>query len=209
MTPTSSGSSSVWSVVNQYQLYLLFPLLKSYMPADFVYYLTEFEMFNLNFEFLDFAKFPEIEPFVEDLDYKLDDKIFAENGFSSGSFLVKQFQFFKAIAFMGLINLAFIAIYYCIPVLKRKKFTKKIFEWLLSFFFFACYIRLVLEAYLFAFISCILEVTTFSSFLDKPVSYHISLVFMLVFLALPLVIYYHFKKYNEDGQIEDSSKFKE
>ncbi|CAI2379329.1 unnamed protein product [Moneuplotes crassus] len=206
---SGSGSSSIWAVMNQYQLYLLFPLIQTYLPGDFVFYLTEFELFNFDFEFLDKAKAPGIESLVDDLDYNASSAIFSQNGFSSGSFVVNQFQFFKVIGILGIFNFVFIGVYYLIPKLRQKECSKKIYGWLIPFFYFAAYIRMVIEAFLFAFISCLLEITTFSSLTKQPVSFCFSLVFFSCFISLPFLIYQHFKKYNENGEVRDSSKLSE
>ncbi|CAI2374207.1 unnamed protein product [Moneuplotes crassus] len=206
---SGSGSSSIWVVMNQYQLYLLFPLLQTYLPGDFVFYLTEFELFNFDFKFLEKAKIPGIESLVDDLDYSVPSSIFSQNGFSSGSFVVNQFQFFKAIGILGIFNFVFIGVYYLIPKLKNKECSKKIYGWLIPFFYFAAYIRMVIEAFLFAFISCLLEITTFSSLIKQPVSFCFSLVFVGCFVSLPFLIYHHFKKYNENGEVKELSKLSE
>ncbi|CAI2361012.1 unnamed protein product [Moneuplotes crassus] len=206
---SGSGSSSIWAVMNQYQLYLLFPLLQTYLPGDFVFYLTEFELFNFDFKFLEKAKIPGIESLVDDLDYKVPSSIFSQNGFNSGSFFVSQFQFFKAIGILGIFNFVFICVYYLIPKLRHKECSKKICGWLILFFYFAAYIRMVIEAFLFAFISCLLEITTFSSLIKQPVSFCFSLVFVGCFVSLPFLIYHHFKKYNENGEVKESSKLSE
>ncbi|CAI2368850.1 unnamed protein product [Moneuplotes crassus] len=206
---SGSGSSSIWAVMNQYQLYLLFPLIQTYLPGDFVFYLTEFELFNFDFEFLDKAKAPGVESLVDDLDYSVSSAIFSQNGFSSGSFVVNQFQFFKAIGILGIFNFVFICVYYLIPKLRHKECSKKIFRWFIPFFYFNAYIRMVIQAFLYAFISCLLEITTFTSLTKQPVSFCFSLVFFGCFISLPFLIYHHFKKYNENGQVKDSLKLSE
>ncbi|CAI2371052.1 unnamed protein product [Moneuplotes crassus] len=205
---SGSGSSAIWAVMNQYQLYLLFPLLQSYLPAEFVFYLTEFELFNFDFNFLEKVKVPGLEYLASELNYKASNGIFEKNGISSGSFFVNQFQFFKAMVIIGTLNFLFIALYYLLPKL-RNTWLKKLYKWLISFFYFSVYIRLILETFLFAFISCLLEFTTFSSFTKNSVSYLISVVFLLGFIGLPFLVYFHFKRYNTDGEVKETSKLAE
>lgn len=85
---SSTSSMGFWALVNQYQLFLLLPFLKIYMPADLEYYLTEFELFSFDFNFLSGYDIPFLTGLIKDLDYYQEDIIFRNNGFSSGSFAV-------------------------------------------------------------------------------------------------------------------------
>ena len=203
----SSGSSSagMWALVNQYQLFLLFPYLRSYMPADLQFYLTEFSLFSFDFEFLDLVELPIIETQVFQLNYTLTDPTFVENGMNSASFVINQYNFFKAMLLMGILNIIFIILFYSCSKYRKEGKLMKLFNWFIPFFYLSTYLRMILEGFLFNFLATFLETTMVNTMNQNIISYSIAFFFTVLMMSLPMFIYFHFQKYNSDNSIKDSS----
>lgn len=109
---SASSAQGFWALINQYQLFLLFPFFQTYMPADLEYYLIEFEIFSVDFSFLDKFEIPWIEGFVFKLDYDQKDSTFKNNGFNSGAFVINHFSMFKALFIIFICNMIFLLFHF-------------------------------------------------------------------------------------------------
>ncbi|CAI2374664.1 unnamed protein product [Moneuplotes crassus] len=202
LTSTASSAQGFWALINQYQLYLLFPFLKIYMPSDLEYYLTEFEIFSFNFGFIDVVEVPYINDLIEKLDYSQNSEIYSNNGYSSGAFAVNYTSMFTALFIVFICNIIFILFYAIFSKARKGGRCKKIFDWFTGFFYLTTYIRTVIEASQFAFMGALLEATTFDSFNDHTVSYLISLVFTVFMITMPVLVYLYYRKKN--GQVGET-----
>ena len=106
--PKGSSGRSTWTMINQYQLILLLPMLGTYLDDDLRFYITEFELVSFDFDFMDFIKFPFIDSQVDGIDYEQSETLFAKNGIESGSFFYNHYRFVKIIIIMFIANLIFI-----------------------------------------------------------------------------------------------------
>ena len=196
----SSGSSTqgLWALINQYQLYLLLIYMQTYMPSDLQYYLIEFELFSIDFSFLDLFDIPVIEKKTFELHYDQEDTAFGENGFESGSFLINHWNMFKALLVVFIFNLIFIAVYYISTKFRKGAKCRKVIDWFKDFFYLATYIRVVIEAATFAFMSSLLELTSVKAADTHIFSYIFSLVFTLVMIIVPIFIFIHYIKKNQN-----------
>lgn len=204
-----SSTQGFWALINQYQLYLLFPYMQTYMPSDLEYYLTEFQIFSIDFSFLELFEIPYIEHLAFKLDYDQTDTTFANNGFSSGSFLINHWNMFKALLIVLIFNLIFVALYYIFTKCRTGGKCKKVTDKLIEFFYLATYIRVIIEAATFAFMSSCLEITSSEASKHHTFSYIYSLIFTGVMMIVPIFVFIHYKKMNEDWAISETSLFKE
>ena len=102
---SSGGGQSTWALINMYQLIILLPLLGTYLENDFLYYITELEMFSFNFKFMKNIPLPIIDSlFIDKLDYEQPDQLFEENNFDSGSAFYNHYGFVKTLLFIFLAN---------------------------------------------------------------------------------------------------------
>ena len=176
-SPSSSGGGqSAWALINMYQLITLLPLLGTYLGNDFLFYITELEMFSFNFKCMKDITFPFVDShFIDKLDYEQPDKLFADNNFDSGSAFYNHYGFAKTLLFIFFANLIFLAIKLITVLFKfNKKCLKKTLKWFSGLFYFSIYLRICIEAILFIFISFILELSQFDSFEGHKVSYIIT-----------------------------------
>lgn len=118
---STSSPQGMWALINQYQLFLLFPYLRTYIPADFEKYLTDFELFNMDFDFIDLFEIPWVELNAFKLNYTQTDSLFFNNGNESGSFVINHFNLFKAIMILMGFNLVFIVSYIIFRKCRKSK----------------------------------------------------------------------------------------
>jgi len=116
MSSSSSSPQAVYALINQFQMFFLFSFLNTYKPADLEAYLTELEIFSLDFSFMEDIEIPWFETKIFELNYDQEDINFSNNGLDSGSFVISHFNLFKMLFVYLLINLSFIALYL---ILKR------------------------------------------------------------------------------------------
>lgn len=106
MSGLSSGQS-IWSLVNQYQLVILIPLLNTYLGQDFRFYITEFRFISLDFDFMSVVEIPYLDPLVERLNYDQSEEVFANNGIESGSFVNNHYGLFKVLSIISILSIIF------------------------------------------------------------------------------------------------------
>jgi hypothetical protein len=104
---SSSSGQSMWSLVNQYQLLLMIPLLNVYLDNDFEFYISEFQVAALDFDFMKFIEYPYIDPLFEEQDYTQPELVFKNNGVESGSFIFHYYQLLKIISIIIGINILY------------------------------------------------------------------------------------------------------
>ena len=81
-------------------------------------------------------------------------------------------------------------------------------DWFTKLFLFTLYIRVLVEAILFIFVSVMLEITQFESAHDHPLSYTISWLSLIVIIIATMLIPKHYFDYREYSNI-DSEYFSE
>ena len=81
-------------------------------------------------------------------------------------------------------------------------------DWFTKLFLFTLYIRVIVEAILFIFVSVMLEITQFESAHDHPLSYTISWLSLIVIIIATMLIPKHYFDYREYSNI-DSEYFSE
>jgi hypothetical protein len=195
---SASSTQGFWALINQYQLYLLLPYMQTYMPSDLEYYIIDFELFSIDFSFLELFEIPIIEEMAFGLDYDQPDINFGNNVFESGSFLINHWNMFKALLVVLIFNLIFIAFYYIFTKYRQGGKCKKVTDWFKEFFYLTTYVRVIIEAATFAFMSSLLEITNVNNAETHIFSYIFSLIFTLIMIAVPIFIFIHYLKKNED-----------
>jgi hypothetical protein len=160
--------------------------MQTYLPSNLEYYLTEFEIFSSDFEFLEIFEIPIIEEIDIGLDYDQADTTFSNNGFESDNFLINHWNMFKALLVVFVLNLIFIAFYYIFTKCRKGGTCKKVTDWFKEFFYLATYIRVIIEAATFAFMSSLLEITSGNAAKTHIFSYVYSLIFTGVMIVVPI-----------------------
>ena len=110
-----STSQSFWSLINQYQLFLMLPLLRTYLPSQFEIFMREFQVLLFDCSFADFLKRPLIYDNIRELDYEQPDQVYFDSGLESGSHIVNQIPNFALFSFIVLLNIVLLMIYCAFP----------------------------------------------------------------------------------------------
>ena len=172
----------MWAILNQYQLLICLPLLKSYVSNELIYFIHEFEFAAFDFTFMDPIPYPYIDFEIEGMDYPPTDEVFADNFLESQSILVNQLGTIKTLIMTGILHLLFVSIYFCIRR-SEKKWIKKARDSAFSYFHFDFYCRLIVEAYMFVLIASLNESAYPKYFSNQEISY-VTAIVVSVFLGI-------------------------
>lgn len=85
---TMSSPQGAFSMVNQFQLLILLPMLGTYIPNDIIQLLTGMSFTIFSFSFIPFGDIPFIEVILHAFEYDQDDFYFTDIGLRSGSCFV-------------------------------------------------------------------------------------------------------------------------
>ena len=198
-------SNSFWALINQYQLYLMLPFLDTYLPYDFVYFIREVEFVLFDFDFRSISAFSQVYKTTDGLDYEQPDPVFIENGIDSGSFFINQLDNVIIFSTFIIMNVILIFLYLTLSACFKMS-DRKVIKRCSNFFHFTVYIRHIIEAYLYAMLSCLSELYHVDLAKHHPWSYTISAVFFVIFVLFVLLIFLHVKFSNKPS---DSKYFKE
>ena len=183
-----STCQSIWALVNQFQLYLLIPFFKSYLTINFISVLSNFSIAFYNFKFLSGIKLYFFDDKINEIDYLEPDDRFKDSGLSSGSFIVNEYNFFKSLLFVIIVNIIFIIGKVILKISKTEKFSG-IIKFLSEYFHFKIYIRMILEGYLFWLLASMNENYIISSARLHTTSYILSILSSLsAFSLFPIII---------------------
>lgn len=117
-----TNSQSLWSLLNHYQLILMLPLLDTYLPDQFVYFVREFQFVLLDFSFTDFMTIQPLKKLVGKLDYEQPQSFLSEIDLDSGSHIVNQFNNAQIFFVLIFINVTLLGVYYLLKIqFKRYK----------------------------------------------------------------------------------------
>ena len=95
---------------SQFQLVLMLPFLKSFLTAEFIFFIRDFEFALFNFSFLDFFDLPVVNQDEDTLHYIQPDSIYEENNIESGSFLINQVNLLKSLIITFIIHMIILLI---------------------------------------------------------------------------------------------------
>lgn len=167
----ASSTQSMWSLFNQYQLIMMFPFMRSYLTAQFQYFIQGFDFAMFDFEFLDFMNDPYVSENAMIIGYDQPDKLYAEHGLESGSYIVNQFQFFRVIIYLMMIHGGYMILYTTLKCKHKKGILKRLNRVLLNLFHYNIYIKILLEGFIFNFLAAATEVYRIEDAKKHTVSY--------------------------------------
>ena len=143
----------MWALLNQYQLISLLPLFGTYFGKNFRDYITEFKFVLFNFDHIENMQIPSIDSHAKSIHYEQPNHLFDSIGLTSGSFIYNQYGLAKVFLIAFISN----AIFWCVKLIGirfkwQKAYIKKSFDLGTRIFYFALYIRIIIQASLFIFI---------------------------------------------------------
>lgn len=152
-------------------MYSVLPYLNGYLPPAFLKFLDAFSFSFFNFKFLKSLQPSFVNDIIDEIDYVHPFMEYRENQFESGSYFVNQLQLMLTFLTIAALHLTLLLLF-------------KILSWKINhplFIFvqihvkdmlhFKVYIRLIIEAYLFAFLAAFNEFFRFRNASSHPFSY--------------------------------------
>ena len=83
-----SSSQNMWAMLNQYQLFMMIPFLRSELPLEFRRTIKALQTSILNINIFNTKSIPGFQKITEQVDYENPYKEFRDNEYESGSALV-------------------------------------------------------------------------------------------------------------------------
>jgi hypothetical protein len=207
---TSSSPQGAFSMINQFQMLLLLPLIGAHIPFDIVQIIIGMDFTLFSFNFIPFAKTPGITVFASVLDAEQRNEYLETIGLESESSFVNNLS----IVFTVLLTLCAHGVVYfiyrrVIDVAEPKWYQKaliKVFEALTI----SVYIRTIMEAYLFVWISSFSEIK-YAQFGSTAfvISFTISLLLMVASLLVIGTLVCQILKAHPEFSIESQWAFRE
>ena len=188
-----SGSQSIWSIINNYQLIYLLPYLNTYLDTEVLVLMRGFQITTLNLSFLNsISNF--LLPVKQMFNYPQPNELFLTNGLESGSFIINEINLLFVYLLIMTAHLCFLVIY----IIWKKQNTQKLLKLmniLFYYFNFKVYILMILQSYVFGFLGSLSEVSYVGSIRSNSFSFCTSLIFTLFYVLLPVfVLVYQLKK---------------
>lgn len=103
-----TSPTSMWGLINQYQLFLVLPFLRLYLPQDFVDFVNELQITLFDLKFMKFLRVFYISDLIKEMDYKHPYEEYRQNGVESGSFIVSQEEIVISVILIIVLNLIFV-----------------------------------------------------------------------------------------------------
>ena len=176
----SGSNSDAWFMINQYQLMLSVPLLETELPPKLLYFLEGFEFSTFQFNFLEDWSFGEVDNRVSRFDYPQPREGLKIIGYESGSSIVNEYNFAKAMFTICCTNLCIMLFYYIFKSLRRYKWFRKLFKRFSKFFVLTVYVRTIIEAYFFVLLSSMSEIVSSQDTVKNGWSYTFA-YFLVIF----------------------------
>jgi succinate dehydrogenase hydrophobic anchor subunit len=160
---SGSSSNSFWSMINQFQMVLLLNLLGANLHIDIKNYIEGFEFTNFSFSFIQIQNINFIGSFYDSFSWEEDDEDYELIGIEYKCTVINHFQVFLLLVILILFHIWI--------VIFHKKFndsSKRSGRWmkkLYDMWTFTIYLRVLIEGFLFLYLSSLSEIytTDFSS----------------------------------------------
>ena len=195
---SASSPQSIWSIVNQFQLLMMFQLLGWYISPDVLSYINNFQYASFSFSFIPYYSVPIVGD-VRDFFSTTQPNSSLENvELSYGSTIANFFSLF--------INLFWIFVIHGLFLLIKKWFLSKVKHAIISkilnaigsIFLWAIYIRMFLEAYLYFLLSLVNEVTSFKTYDASNITSFVFAIPLLIFtIAFAVFVAIHYSKFRK------------
>ncbi|CAI2386932.1 unnamed protein product [Moneuplotes crassus] len=207
----SAGSSqSVFSAVNQFQLLLLFPLLRLHLPELVVNFYGDLNWSMGSVEFISLDDIPYANELWSPLSAEQTDEILNIVGIQNKSTFINILSVFCILVIVVAFHLLFLVLYL---ITRKQDSDNKLASWIekkYKNFVFNVYIRMILETMMIGSISCLTEIkASDTSTVPNIVSLAIScmLIVLYIFIILFNFVVWTVNKNKEQDQI--SHRFSE
>ncbi|CAI2368318.1 unnamed protein product [Moneuplotes crassus] len=206
---SGESGSSAWVMINQYQLLLTTPTLETGLPEDVLVFLEEFEFFTLNFNFLEGWTLWKFEDVIDRFDYDQTVEGLNTVGYESGSVIVNQYNLGKALALLVLTDVSLLLVFLIFKKYLQKATIKSVIEKFESFYFFTAYVRIIIEAFFFVFLTALSEVYENIGDIQDGLSYGAAIIISLTVFLIPGFLLWHYFRYRNIQNLAEDGKLTE
>lgn len=106
-----SSPQGAFSLLNQFQLFILLPMIGAYIPQKIVELITGMSFSMFSFSFIPFEKIPIVFDLFNSFDYAQDDSYFDEIGLTSGSTFLNHIALIIIVSTVVICHLTFLPCY--------------------------------------------------------------------------------------------------
>ena len=204
-----SSAQSIWSMLNQYQLFLTLPLVGWYMSPELVTFISEFEFVTFSGNFIPFKNI--FHKFYTWMDIPQSKNDLESIGLNSGSTLINQLGVILLVLFIMVLHLIFVILKWKILWKIENTFWIKLFDKVDHFFTFSFYLRINVEIYLFTILSSFSEIGSFNNTNSAAnvLSFIFSLFFGTLSISSCILVISHYAIYLKIPLTDLSKKFTE
>ena len=213
-TASISTPQGAWSLVNQFQIFLLMPLTDAYFPPEIIAFMTGLDFSLFSFSFLPIKSIFGVGFILDIFDYSQTDDYYIDMGLKSGSAFVNHFNLFVVFIMICWLHLLYYPVYRKVkrwrPKRKVSKILVRIWLFLIDILTFDIYIRLTIEAYLFLTLSSITEIHKCKlSNNEMILSYMMSIVIFGLSIGFWIITFWQLKKSKQTENFRKQYYFKE
>jgi hypothetical protein len=156
-----SSPQGAFSMLNLFQLYILLPMIGAYLPPRVIKIILGLDFSLVSFSFLQIEKIPLITNMFNFIDYDQSDDYFDELGLTSGSALLNHIPLILILGVLVLYHLSILPCFRATKSLKEGNWVRWIVQKLFEMMTFSIYVRVMLESYLYIWISTVSEINQF------------------------------------------------
>ena len=192
------SGSSIWSLINQVQLFFLLLLTRAYIPDDVKLVITGLK-FALNPpSYFSFSSISTYNSALNNFNFELSNNSLSDIGVNSDSSVYNITPFIVTMLAMLAVHLVVLVFNKLLPKCRTDwrwgwliKFVKWITEKLFNFLTFCFYIRVVLEMNQFLLICSVYEVNSFNaSHLFRVISLGFAMLIIVTWIAISAFVFY-------------------
>jgi hypothetical protein len=165
---TMSSPIGAFSMINQFQFYIILPMIGAYMPKSVIKFILGMEFVTLALSFVPIDKIPVVNKIKDIFSYAQDNDYYNEIGMESGSAIANNLTLLLFVFLFLILHALFIPIHLKIMKSVENRCVKWTSDKLFRFMTLTLYIRLFMEAYLFLLVCTISEINRFDT--DEPVT---------------------------------------
>ena len=148
MTSTSSGSTSSFGMMNQLQLVILIPMLKTYLPDKIYNYLKSMSTSLFNINFLPTSDSSSFIDFQAMFNYNQQDSYLKLLGLTSGSAFVNILNLMTTVGCIVCIHIIAFILFLVVRKLSKLRLIKNLLRKILEILTFGFYITVYIETYI-------------------------------------------------------------
>lgn len=200
-----------YSMVNQFQIFMLMPLTEAFFPVEVIMFLTGLDFTMLSFSFLPLDEISGVDIILSWFDFKQEDNYYSEMGLASGSTIVNTYTLFITFALIAVLHVILYFFYRKVKNVDIKKFIHKVIMKVFDWMTFNIYIRMFIEAYLLIILSSIKEPFNFSDNQKgtKVISLLANIVLSLTWISFFGICVYQWIKSIDERTFENQYYFNE